>query len=35
MDPERAADLVLWAARDADSERLDGSVLDRRAMREA
>ena len=34
MDPERAADLVLWAARDADSDRLDGSVLDRRAMRE-
>jgi NAD(P)-dependent dehydrogenase (short-subunit alcohol dehydrogenase family) len=35
MDPERAADLVLWAARDADPERLDGSVLDRRTMREA
>ncbi|WP_123538714.1 SDR family NAD(P)-dependent oxidoreductase [Halosimplex salinum] len=34
-DPERAADLLLWAARDAAPERLDGSVLDRRAMREA
>jgi len=34
-DPERAADLVLWAVRDADPDRLDGSVLDRRAMREA
>lgn len=34
-DPERAADLVLWATRDADPDRLDGSVLDRRAMREA
>jgi NAD(P)-dependent dehydrogenase (short-subunit alcohol dehydrogenase family) len=34
-DPERAADLVLWAARDAAPARLDGSVLDRRAMREA
>jgi len=34
-DPERAADLVRWAARDADPDRLDGGVLDRRAMREA
>ncbi|WP_436931310.1 SDR family oxidoreductase [Halosimplex halobium] len=33
-DPERAADLVLWAARAADPDRLDGGVLDRRAMRE-
>jgi NAD(P)-dependent dehydrogenase (short-subunit alcohol dehydrogenase family) len=33
-DPERAAPLVVWALRDADAETLDGSVLDRRSMRQ-
>jgi NAD(P)-dependent dehydrogenase (short-subunit alcohol dehydrogenase family) len=34
MDPERAAPLVVWALEDADTEALDGGVLDRRSMRQ-
>ena len=34
-DPEDAAALVRWAAFEADPDRLDGSVLDRRVMRDA
>jgi len=33
-DPDRAADLVLWALSEADSDTLDGSVVDRRTMRQ-
>jgi len=32
-DPERAADLVVWAAADADSVTLDGAAVDRATMR--
>jgi len=32
-DPERAADLVVWAATEADAETLDGGVVDRGTMR--
>ena len=34
MDPERAAPLVVWALDEADPETLDGTVLDRRTMRQ-
>jgi 3-oxoacyl-[acyl-carrier protein] reductase len=34
MDPERAASLVLWALEEADPDTLDGSVVDRRTMRQ-
>jgi len=32
-DPERAADLVVWAATEADPDTLDGAVVDRGTMR--
>jgi NAD(P)-dependent dehydrogenase (short-subunit alcohol dehydrogenase family) len=33
-DPDRAADLVVWALADADAETLDGAVVDRKTMRQ-
>jgi NAD(P)-dependent dehydrogenase (short-subunit alcohol dehydrogenase family) len=35
IDPDRAADLVVWAATEAPDSRLDGGVLDRRSRRDA
>lgn len=34
MDPERAAPLVAWALDEADPDTLDGTVVDRRTMRQ-